>query len=107
VEQEVGGSSPPNCTNKNNHLDKVWQGSRRPKSAQGNTPGNNIMAKFKPGDLVVLKSGGPVMTVESIDPTLLTGRPGIVCVWFAGAKRETAYFEEESIELAPPKAAPK
>jgi hypothetical protein len=26
VEQEVGGSSPPNCTSANNHLVKVWFG---------------------------------------------------------------------------------
>jgi uncharacterized protein YodC (DUF2158 family) len=63
------------------------------------------MAEFKPGDLVVLKSGGPVMTVDSIDQ--LMGGFGIACVWFAGAKRETAYFKKESIEPAPPKAAPK
>jgi uncharacterized protein YodC (DUF2158 family) len=63
------------------------------------------MAEFKPGDLVVLKSGGPVMTVDSVDH--LAGGSGIKCVWFAGAKRETAYFRAESIEPAPPKAAPK
>jgi uncharacterized protein YodC (DUF2158 family) len=62
------------------------------------------MAKFKPGDLVVLKSGGPVMTVDSVDH--LAGL-GVGCVWFAGAKRETAYFKEEAIEPAPAKAAPK
>jgi uncharacterized protein YodC (DUF2158 family) len=56
------------------------------------------MAEFKPGDLVVLKSGGPVMTVDSIDDLASLG---IACVWFAGAKRETAYFRAESIEPAP------
>jgi uncharacterized protein YodC (DUF2158 family) len=63
------------------------------------------MADFKPGDLVVLKSGGPVMTVDSIDQ--LADYGNIACVWFAGAKRETASFRKESIEPAPPKAAPK
>jgi len=62
------------------------------------------MADFKPGDLVVLKSGGPVMTVDDVDKY---GQTGVSCVWFAGAKREVATFQHHSIELAPPKDAAK
>jgi uncharacterized protein YodC (DUF2158 family) len=50
---------------------------------------------FKKGDLVVLKSGGPKMTVD--DPES-GGR--VHCVWFAGAKRETGYFDPDTIQLA-------
>ena len=37
---------------------------------------------FQPGDLVVLKSGGPVMTVEEV----LFGDTKVRCQWFAGKK---------------------
>lgn len=49
------------------------------------------MAKFKTGDLVVLKSGSPAMTVDSV------GGGRVRAVWFAGAKQEGA------LDLAPPK----
>jgi uncharacterized protein YodC (DUF2158 family) len=62
------------------------------------------MANFKPGDLVVLKSGGPVMTVEDVDKFATND---ITCVWFAGAKLESSRLKSDSIELAPPKDAAK
>jgi len=37
---------------------------------------------FAPGDVVQLKSGGPVMTVETIDKDGVTGRDAVFCVWF-------------------------
>lgn len=58
--------------------------------------------KFKAGDLVVLKSGGPTMTVDS---SYSSG--GYYTVWFAGAKRERAHFNADSLEAAPPKSEPK
>jgi len=54
------------------------------------------MAEFKAGDLVSLKSGGPIMTVDSVE----RGFGSVVCVWFAGAKRESAHFKTDSIEAA-------
>ncbi len=51
------------------------------------------MATFKAGDLVVLKSGGPVMTVDEQNSY------GVECVWFAGAKHEKARFKPDSIEI--------
>jgi uncharacterized protein YodC (DUF2158 family) len=38
-----------------------------------------MAAKFKKGDIVVLKSGGPKMTVD--DPDTVGG--DVLCVWFA------------------------
>jgi uncharacterized protein YodC (DUF2158 family) len=55
------------------------------------------MADFKKGDIVVLKSGGPKMTVN--EPDSYGGN--VDTVWFAGAKRETASFDPESLQLAP------
>lgn len=55
---------------------------------------------FKKGDIVVLKSGGPQMTVD--DPKNYDGT--VRCVWFAGAKRESAGFDPET--LIPSEDAP-
>ena len=46
--------------------------------------------EFKPGDLVRLKSGGPLMTVEQVGEKALTGGEAVWCVWFekVGNKQE-------------------
>jgi uncharacterized protein YodC (DUF2158 family) len=36
---------------------------------------------FKAGDLVRLKSGGPLMTVESVGELAMTGEQAVWCVW--------------------------
>jgi uncharacterized protein YodC (DUF2158 family) len=57
---------------------------------------------FKPGDLVELKSGGPVMTVETVD-TLSVNRgepPNYYCSWFAGAKDNKRRFAEAALKAA-------
>lgn len=38
--------------------------------------------EFQPGDQVVLKSGGPAMTVERIGKNQETQEDVILCVWF-------------------------
>jgi len=38
--------------------------------------------EFKEGDLVRLKSGGPLMTVEQVGERAMTGAEAIWCVWF-------------------------
>jgi uncharacterized protein YodC (DUF2158 family) len=54
--------------------------------------------KFKVGDLVQLKSGGPVMTIDGMYPT----DPGTkadyyTCKWFSGKKVESESFDEDSL----------
>ena len=52
--------------------------------------------KFKIGDTVQLKSGGPIMTIKSIDES------GIRCQWFAGEhfdKVESHPFPPDSLKL--------
>lgn len=56
---------------------------------------------FSQGDVVVLKSGGPKMTIKGI------GKYGIVpkednalCEWFDGNKRTEHVFELHAIEKA-------
>jgi uncharacterized protein YodC (DUF2158 family) len=37
---------------------------------------------FKPGDVVQLKSGGPIMTVEQVGKHHLTHEAAVWCTWF-------------------------
>ena len=58
------------------------------------------MTAIKSGDLVVLKSGGPTMTVDSVNTSILDDNKvtGIVCVWFVGERLERVRFEPDAIE---------
>ncbi|MEJ8822228.1 DUF2158 domain-containing protein [Variovorax humicola] len=59
------------------------------------------MAKFNTGDLVKLKSGGPVMTVDSYEK-MYGGdqdKPRVFCKWFAGSKAEQNFFHEQTLAL--------
>ena len=55
--------------------------------------------KFKIGDIVKLKSGGPDMTVQD-DSNV--GETVYWCQWFAGKKLERGRFAPESLELVIP-----
>jgi len=60
------------------------------------------MTVFKPGNLVVLKSGGPVMTVDAVNTDIFDDNKvtGIVCVWFLGEKLQRVRFEQAALEPA-------
>lgn len=60
------------------------------------------MPPFKPGDLVVLKSGGPTMTVDAVNTDIFDDDKitGIVCAWFVGEKLERVRFDYRAIEHA-------
>ena len=47
---------------------------------------------FKVGDIVVLKSGGPKMTVTQIDTAM-----GVRTTWFAGSKMDQGWFPAETL----------
>lgn len=55
------------------------------------------MTKYKVGDVVQLKSGGPVMTISSL-PNLDLGNTDYGCTWFNGKKLERNRFEEEILQ---------
>ena len=68
------------------------------------------MPRFKSGDLVVLKSGGPSMTVDTVNTDIFDDNKitGVVCVWFVGEKLERVRFEQGALEHAPaPATGPK
>jgi uncharacterized protein YodC (DUF2158 family) len=51
---------------------------------------------MKPGDVVVLNSGGPKMTISSIDSA------GAFCIWFSGDKRDQQVFPLETLKAYKP-----
>lgn len=57
----------------------------------------------KPGDLVVLKSGGPVMTVDTVNTDIFDDNKvtGLLCAWFVGDKLTRARFDCGAIAPAP------
>jgi uncharacterized protein YodC (DUF2158 family) len=61
------------------------------------------MTVIKSGDLVVLKSGGPTMTVDTVNTDIFDDNKvtGILCVWFIGEKLERVRFDHRAIEPAP------
>jgi len=54
-----------------------------------------VKKNFVAGDLVKLKSGGPVMTVKE---KLYDG--DLRCQWFGGKKLESGDFPPDSLEVA-------
>jgi uncharacterized protein YodC (DUF2158 family) len=55
---------------------------------------NSQMPEFKEGAVVRLKSGGPKMTIDTID------KFGATCVWFDGGERKEGLFKLDSLEIA-------
>jgi uncharacterized protein YodC (DUF2158 family) len=49
---------------------------------------------FKPGDIVQLKSGGPIMTV------LETSEIGVSTAWFAYGKCKRTHIEAQALKAA-------
>lgn len=60
------------------------------------------MTVLKPGDLVVLKSGGPVMTVDAVNTDIFDDDKvaGVLCAWFVGNKLERARFDYNAVAPA-------
>lgn len=52
--------------------------------------------RFKTGDIVQLKSGGPKMTVQGYEG--IHARY-VECQWFAGSKLSEGSFEEDTLQL--------
>lgn len=49
--------------------------------------------EFKKGDVVVLKSGGPRMTVANVGASALDGEQTIWCIWFEKTKKYEDTFD--------------
>jgi uncharacterized protein YodC (DUF2158 family) len=66
------------------------------------------MTVFKSGDLVVLKSGGPTMTVDTVNTDIFDDDKitGVLCVWFVGDKLQRVRFDHGAIKPAPLEKTP-
>jgi uncharacterized protein YodC (DUF2158 family) len=64
--------------------------------------GFSAMTVIKSGDLVTLKSGGPTMTVDTVNTDIFDDDKitGVLCVWFVGDKLERVRFDHRAIEPA-------
>ncbi len=56
------------------------------------------------GDLVVLKSGGPIMTVTSVSKNAANTT---YCTWFAGSKPIDGMYPLNALDAAPDKTTKK
>lgn len=60
--------------------------------------------KFKSGDVVQLKSGGPIMTVFKYKPNPMNNAPmkdSLFCTWFdENGVKQSSSFHEDQLELA-------
>jgi uncharacterized protein YodC (DUF2158 family) len=65
------------------------------------------MPAFKSGDLVILKSGGPIMTIDTVNTDIFDDDKitGVLCFWFVGTKLERARFDQAAIDPAERQAA--
>lgn len=58
------------------------------------------MIQFNVGDVVILKSGGPAMTVHDVaDYSPMGPNPGLHCVWFDNLKKVDDVFDPRAVEL--------
>jgi uncharacterized protein YodC (DUF2158 family) len=55
---------------------------------------------FNIGDVVILRSGSPAMTVHGIgDYGAMHPNPGVLCVWFQGSKKYEEVFDPRALTL--------
>src|SRR4029079_10998278 len=66
-------------------------------------PWSFLMTVIKSGDLVVLRSGGPVMTVDTVNTSIFDDNEitGVFCAWFDGEKLQRVRFDHRAIAPAP------
>lgn len=65
-----------------------------------------IKMEFKIGDVVMLKSGGPNMTVKNIGEYTFINHPkGLCCIWFEGTKKNEDIFHPDSVEPYKPRSS--
>jgi uncharacterized protein YodC (DUF2158 family) len=61
---------------------------------------------FKKGDVVLLKSGGPRMTVAELAQGALDGQPLVSCTWFDERNHpHSQAFDPDILEVAPARSS--
>src|ERR1700686_3299238 len=84
---------------------KPWQFAiiaAHPHAIRAGSAGILLPMTFKSGDLVVLKSGGPTMTVDTVNTDIFDDNKitGVLCAWFVGDKFERVRFDHGAIQPA-------
>ncbi len=54
---------------------------------------------LKIGDVVRLKSGGPLMTITEFGKYAYSDHEQVKCVWFDNKKKYSDIFEKETLEV--------
>jgi uncharacterized protein YodC (DUF2158 family) len=60
---------------------------------------DNMDSEIKAGDIVVLKSGGPEMTVEKVLPARKVTGERVQCTWFDGKEVQSRIFNIDSLKM--------
>ena len=79
-----------------------YAGALRPHTTPtcGSERAGQVMADFKVGEIVQLRSGGPKLTVvEELNHLMMGVRPSVLCSWFAGSKNEQKDFPPAALIL--------
>ena len=79
--------------------------SNRPGAIGAGIPEALVVANiFKKGDVVVLKSGGPPMTIDSLpgEEKFGANRGEYLCKWFKGATAEKGGYNEHLLQIYTP-----
>jgi uncharacterized protein YodC (DUF2158 family) len=67
-------------------------------------PKRGVFMDFEAGDIVMLKSGGPSMTIEKIGPISFNSKTtGAHCSWFENNQLKHEVFSFGSLEKIPGK----
>lgn len=53
--------------------------------------------QIKVGDVIQLKSGGPLMTVNAVGDS--SGKPTVWCTWFDKTEQKRGHFPLEGVEI--------
>lgn len=56
--------------------------------------------KIKAGDVVVLKSGGPLMTVKEVGRDSMSDKTLVWCTWFDEKKAINGHFPIEAVQIS-------
>lgn len=57
------------------------------------------MGDFKPGDVVRLTAGGPIMSVQGIGNDFALGKAGVLCRWHDDTRAREEVYQPESLIL--------
>lgn len=58
-----------------------------------------VEPKFKIGDVVMLRSGGPKMTINNLEESASNFYGRVHCRWFYGTEAKEEFFHQDALEI--------